>query len=98
MNDKHTSKDLIKIAEDEGVISLIAAAMNKADAILTGVAGTEKLELLMIPGRLVQAARNNSFLLQLAQEFQTLVNKGKIKMIMQKQNKQLPAFKNCSLL
>ncbi|MCL4704771.1 hypothetical protein KJ068_06400 [bacterium] len=79
MNDKQINKDLIKVAEDEGVVSLIAAALNKADAILTGVVGTEKLELLMIPGRLVQAARNNSFLLQLAQEFQTLVNKGKIK-------------------
>ena len=79
MSKKQIDKDLIKIAEDEGALSLISAALRKIDAILTGAFGTEKLELLMIPGRLVQAARNDRFLFQLAQEFKTLKEKGEIK-------------------
>lgn len=79
MSKNESEKDLIKIAEDEGSLSLLSTALRNIDSILTGVLGTQKLELLMIPGRLVQAARNNKFLHQLAKEFEDLKEKGEIK-------------------
>lgn len=69
---------LIKAAE-EGVFSLLSEVAKDADAILTGAVGTEKLQLFMIPGRLIQAARNKRFLPQLVREINILKEKGKIK-------------------
>ena len=69
----------MKVAQAEGMLGLLAAAIKNVDAILTGALGTEKLHLFMIPGRLVQAARNKSFIEQLAREVDELRAKGAIK-------------------
>ena len=79
MNKQKTEKDLVAISEEQGALSMLTAAVHHYDAILTGALGTKKLELLMIPGRLLQATRNNSFLQQLAKDFEDLRKKGKIK-------------------
>jgi hypothetical protein len=79
VNDEAEGADLMKVAQSEGMLGLLAAAAKNADAIITGALGTEKLHLFMIPGRLVQGARNKSFIGQLAREFDELRAKGAIK-------------------
>lgn len=80
MNLNHDKSDqkLIR-ATEQGVFSFLTEVAKDSDAILTGVAGTDKLQLYMIPGRLWQAARNKSFLHQLVQEINILKEKGKIR-------------------
>lgn len=74
-----SSKDLIEVSENKGVLALLVEALKQSDAITTGAFGTKKLELLMIPGRLVQAARNKKFIDQLSKEIEELKQKGAIK-------------------
>ena len=75
--DKNT--DLARIADTEGLLGMLKSAVKNVDAIATGALGTERLALFMVPGRLVQAARNRMFIQQLAHEFEDLRQKGKIK-------------------
>jgi len=79
MTARDESDSLVRIADSEGLVSFLVAAMKHADAIATGAIGTEKLHLFMIPGRLIQAARNRDFLRQLAREVEDLRQKGKIR-------------------
>lgn len=72
-------KNLVEISQKQGFIKLLTEALKSSDSILTGALGTPKLQLLMVPGRLIQAARNNEFITQLATEFEKLKDTGKIK-------------------
>jgi hypothetical protein len=71
--------NLAEIAQSQGLLGLLRAAAMAADAILPAAVAQEPRQLLMIPGRLVQAARNRSFLHQLAEEFEDLRQQGRIK-------------------
>lgn len=78
MSDDASESSLTEVARKKGLLPLLTSAIHRADAIATGALGTEPLQLLMIPGRLVQAARNRTFIEQLASELERLREKGRI--------------------
>ncbi|HEX7343158.1 MAG TPA: hypothetical protein VF398_02780 [bacterium] len=79
MTQDSSSSDLTRIAREQGLVPLLRGVLRHMDAVATGAIGTEKLQLLMIPGRLVQAVRNKTFVEQLAGEFEELLKKGRVR-------------------
>jgi hypothetical protein len=72
-------RSLIEIAETVGPVAAFRAAAMNFDAALTRTVGADPRALAVIPGRLIQAVRNRSFLRQFATEHEALVHQGKIR-------------------
>ncbi len=60
-------------------IALIESIARDGDKLATGVLGSSRQQLFMIPGRLFQGIRNHQFLNQLSSEIDELVGLGSIK-------------------
>jgi hypothetical protein len=71
--------DLKRVAKEDGVFALLKSILAQFDAVATGAMGTEKSQFFMIPGRLVQAFRNKTFIEQLGVEVEQLRAKGKLR-------------------
>ena len=62
----------------KNLMSILKAAVKNSPEVVTGAVGSTKQQLLMIPGRLLQGARNGYFLEQLIVEIEHLKARGKI--------------------
>ncbi len=63
---------------DAGFFDVLKSLVKEPDVIGTGIAGSSKSQLLMIPGRLIQGARNKRFINQFIYEVDELKKLGKI--------------------
>ncbi|MFH1277139.1 MAG: hypothetical protein ABIK65_02005 [Candidatus Eisenbacteria bacterium] len=72
-------RELVEVIQREGPVAGLKEALALLDAAFTGMVGSDRATLMMIPGRLIQAARNRTFLQQFAAEYDSLVEKGRIR-------------------